>query len=126
MHGQSIRQTEDIADDILWTWLRIGTLKRETESLITAAQDQCIRTNYIKARIDKNQENSLCRMWIKRRNGNACCLSMHETCIERVQKETRLGWKTKSLAIVQEFNHAGKWYECKLESVLESDKSQLL
>ena len=45
MHGQFIRQTMDIADDMSWAWLRNGTLKRETESLITAAQDQCIRTN---------------------------------------------------------------------------------
>ena len=39
MHGQFIRQTKDIADEKSWAWLRNGTLKRETESLITAAQD---------------------------------------------------------------------------------------
>ena len=50
-----MRQTKDIANDMPWAWLRSGILKRETESLITAAQDQCIRTNYIKARIDKTQ-----------------------------------------------------------------------
>ena len=33
--------------------LRKGNLKRETESLLIAAQDNAIRTNYIKARIDK-------------------------------------------------------------------------
>ena len=32
-----------------------GDLKRETESLIVAAQDQSIRTNLVKARIDKSQ-----------------------------------------------------------------------
>ena len=31
--------------------------KRETESLIIAAQDNAIRTNHIKARIDKTQQN---------------------------------------------------------------------
>ena len=45
MHGHFIRQTKDIADDMSWAWLRSGTLKRETEPLITAEQDQCIRTN---------------------------------------------------------------------------------
>ena len=58
MHGLFIRKTKDIADDISWAWLKNGTSKRETESLITAAQDPCIRTNYIKARIDKTQENN--------------------------------------------------------------------
>ena len=129
MHGQFIRQTMDIADDISWAWLRNGTLKRETESLITAAQDQCIRTNYIKARIDKTQENSLCRM----------CGQKEETvmhiiceCTKLAQKEykqrhdlvgTAIHWE---LCQQLEFNHAYKWYEYKPESVLENEKSQLL
>ena len=37
-------------------------MKRETESLIVAAQNQSIRANLVKARIDKNQGDSLCRM----------------------------------------------------------------
>ena len=36
-------------------------LKRETESLIVAAQNQSIRTNLVKAMIDKSQGDSLCR-----------------------------------------------------------------
>ena len=34
----------------------------ETESLIVAAQNQSIRTNLVKAKTDKSQEDSLCRM----------------------------------------------------------------
>ena len=37
-------------------------LKRETESLLIAAQDNAIRTNHIKARIDKTQQCSKCRL----------------------------------------------------------------
>ena len=36
-----------------WTWLRKGILKRKIESILITAQDNTIRTNYIKARIDK-------------------------------------------------------------------------
>ena len=43
-------------------WLRKGNLKRETESLLIAAQNNTIRTNHIKARIDKMQQNSKCRL----------------------------------------------------------------
>ena len=39
-----------------------GTLKRETKSLIMAAQEQAIRTNLIKAKIDKTQQESKCRV----------------------------------------------------------------
>ena len=37
-------------------------MKRETESLIGAAQNQSIRANLVKARIDKSQGGSLCRV----------------------------------------------------------------
>ena len=37
-------------------------MKRQTESLIVAAQNQSIRANLVKAKIDKSQGNFLCRM----------------------------------------------------------------
>ena len=37
-----------------------GDLKRETESLIVAVQNQSIRINLVKAKIDKSQGDSLC------------------------------------------------------------------
>ena len=39
-----------------------GNLKRETEFLLIAAQDNAIRTNHIKARIDKTQPNNKYRL----------------------------------------------------------------
>ena len=56
------RLINDISHQKTWTWLRKGKLKRETESLLIAAQDLAIRTNHIKARIDKTQQNSKCRL----------------------------------------------------------------
>ena len=47
---------------ITWTWLRKGNFKRETESLLIVVQNNAIRTNHIKARIDKTQQNSKCRL----------------------------------------------------------------
>ena len=43
-------------------WLRKGNLKTETESLLTTAQNKAKRTNHIKARIDKMQQNSRRRL----------------------------------------------------------------
>ena len=37
-------------------------MKRETESLIVATQNQSIRTNLVKAKIDKSQKDTLCRL----------------------------------------------------------------
>jgi len=62
LYGQSARQSEDQRKDETWTWLKDEKLKRETESLIIAAQDQAIRTNYVKATIDRSQDDPKCRM----------------------------------------------------------------
>ena len=43
--GQFARQSEDQRNDETWTQLKEGKLKRETESLIVAGQDQAIRPN---------------------------------------------------------------------------------
>ena len=40
------------------TWLRNRNFKRETECLLIAAQNNAIRTNYVKAKIDAFQKNS--------------------------------------------------------------------
>ena len=45
---------------ITWNWLKNGYLKKEMEGFIMAAQDQAIRTNAIKARIDKTSSDSKC------------------------------------------------------------------
>ena len=65
LHGQLVRQTKEVGNQDRWQWLRDGTLKRETESLILAAQEQAIRTNVIKGKIDKSQEQTKCRMCSK-------------------------------------------------------------
>ena len=62
LHGQYFRQTKEVRSDQCWAWLQNGDLKRETESLIVAAQNQSIRTNLVKAKIDKSQGDSLCRV----------------------------------------------------------------
>ena len=62
LHGQLFNQIEEVAAKEKWLPLRDGSIKRETESLIMAAQEQVIRTNAIKAKIDKTQAESKCRL----------------------------------------------------------------
>ena len=52
LYGPFKRLINDISHQKTWTWLRKGNLKKETESLLVAAQDNAKRTNHIKARID--------------------------------------------------------------------------
>ena len=53
-HGQHLRQTEEFSCSKSWQWLKRGSLKRETESLLVAAQDQALPTNYRKTKIENN------------------------------------------------------------------------
>ena len=62
LYGRFKRLMNSISHDKTWTWLRKGNLKKETESLLMAAQNNAIRTNHIKARIDETQQNSKCRL----------------------------------------------------------------
>ena len=51
--GHFKRQTSNFQHKKTWTWPRKGNVKSETESLLIAAQNNSIWTNYIKTRIDK-------------------------------------------------------------------------
>ena len=62
LHGQYLRQTKEVRSDQCWAWIQNGDLKRETESLIVAVQNQSIRTNLVKVNFDKSQGDSLCRV----------------------------------------------------------------
>ena len=44
MHGIFSKSIVEFADSVLWQWLRSGYVKKNTEEIITAAQDQALRT----------------------------------------------------------------------------------
>ena len=54
--GQYLRHTKEVRSDQCWAWLQNANLKRETESLIVAAQNQSIRINLVKAKMTKARE----------------------------------------------------------------------
>ena len=58
LYGCFKRLINNISHDKAWTWLRKGNFKRETKSLLIAAQNNAIKTNQIKARIDKTQQKA--------------------------------------------------------------------
>ena len=62
LYGYFKRLINNISQEKIWMWLRKGNFKRETESLLIAAQNNAIRTNHIKVRIDKTQQNSKCTL----------------------------------------------------------------
>ena len=64
MYGQFVREMpEDIHKNLSWKWLVKSDLKVQTEATICAAQEQALKTNYTKNKVDKTLENPLCRMY---------------------------------------------------------------
>ena len=128
LYGRFKFLINNISHQKTWTWLRKGNLKRETESFQIAAQDNAIRTNYIKARIAKTQQNSKCRL----------CCDRDETinhiiseCRKLAQEYTaRHDWVGKvihkKMCRKFQFNHTNKWYMHNPAPVLENDSHELL
>ena len=68
MYGQFVREMPETKDEKeTWHWLRKADLKVETEAMLYAAQEQAIRTNCVKHKIDKTAQSPLCRMWDKKK-----------------------------------------------------------
>ena len=119
-----MRQTKEVRSDQCWTWLLNGDLKRETENLIVAARNQSIRTNLAKAKIDKSQGDSLCRLCRKVDESIDHTVSV---CSKLAQKEYKrrhdnlrkiVHWE---LARMCNFEAGDKGYEYEPESVLENE-----
>ena len=90
LHGRFKRLINNISYDK--TWPRKGNFKRETESLLMAAQNSAIRTNHIKARIDKTQQNSKCRLCGDR---DEMINHMISECSKLAQYKARHDWVGK-------------------------------
>ena len=59
--GQILQlKTREISYNMTWTWLRKGNLKREIKSLLITPQNNAIKTNQIKVKIDNTQRYSKC------------------------------------------------------------------
>ena len=86
---------------------------KETDILPIAAQNNAIRTNHIKARIDKTQQNSKCRLCGDR---DETIYHIISECSKLARKEykSRHDWVGKiihwELCKKFQFDHTNKWY----------------
>ena len=126
--GRFKRLINNISHQKTLTWLRKGNFKREIKSLLIAAQNNAIRTNHIKARIDKSQQNSKC--WLCGDRDETINLIISE-CRKLGQRNIRLdNWLGKvihwEMCKKCQFDHANKWYMYNPEPVQENNTHKLL
>ena len=129
LHGQFEVQTENLKTEESWNWLSKGDLKRETESLLMAAQEQALNTNSIKKNIYKTSDDDKCRLC-----GNAPETITHivSACKKLAQKEylrrhdkvcLNIHWQ---LCVKYGLECNEKWYQHTPSAVHENDDVKLL
>ena len=130
MHGQFFRDTDGIVDrKKSWLWLKNGDLKKGTEALIMAAQEQAIRTNYVKHHIDKSRDSPSCRMCGEK--GETVSHIICE-CSKLAQKEYKRRHDNVARIVHWEIckkydlPRAEQWYNHKPEGVTESESIKVL
>ena len=129
LYGRFKRLINNISHDKTWTWLRKRNFKREKESFLIAAQDNTVRTNHIKARIDKTPQKSKCRLYGDRDETINHIISESSKLAQREYK-TRRDWVGKvihwEMCKKFKFDHNNKWYMHNLAPVLENTTHKLL
>ena len=130
LYGRFKRLIYSISHEKTLTQLRKGNLKRETESLLLATQKKnATRTNHIKTRIDKKQQNSKCSLCGDR---DEIINLIIRKCSKLALKEyeTRHDWVGKvihwEMCKKSEFDNTNKWYMHSPVSVLENGTHNLL
>ena len=113
--------------------MKKGNLKRETERLIMAAQDQAIHANWVKANIDKVQASALCQVCCKQ---DETISYVRSECKQLAQNEYRK-WRHNKIATILHwslckqygFEHSMKYYEHfvkKENKVLENERVKII
>ena len=128
LHNQFVRQTKEVENQDRWQWLQNGTIKRETKSLIFAAQEQAIRTNAIKGKIDKSEEQTKFRVCSR---ADGTINHILRECPKLAQREykRRHDWIGKriywEICRVNAIHVKSKWFEYQPEAVIENDSCKI-
>ncbi|XP_053106345.1 uncharacterized protein LOC128325024 [Hemicordylus capensis] len=131
LHGQylhNITGKSDITKS--WQWLKNGNLKKETEVLILAAQEQALRTNAIRAKVVKSTTNSKCRL-CKEADETvdhliSCCKKIAQTDYKQRHDKVAgmIHWnickKKYKLPV------AKNWWDHTIEKVVENEDAKIL
>ena len=116
------------ADKLSVKWIKNGFLKKETEGMLFAAQEQALRTNAIKAKIDKQPVSPKCRFCGKT---SETVMHLVSGCSKLAQKQykrrhdnvaRRVHWE---LCKKHGLKCSEKWYEHTASEVMENEEVEL-
>ena len=129
MHGQLLRQTKDLSSNDTWQWLQRGELKKETEGMIMAAQDQALRKRYIQRAIDGTYISPKCR---KCNQEDETINHIASECPALAQNQYKKRHGTVARAVhwnlckKYQMPYSNKWYEHQPQPVTENKNAKLI
>ena len=129
MYGQFLRLNKDLSSNDTWQWLQRGELKKETEGMIMAAQDQALRTRYIQRAIDGTNISPKCR---KCNQKNETINHIASECPALAQNQYKKRHDTVARAVhwnlckKYQMPCSNKWYEHQPQPVTEIENAKLL
>jgi len=112
-----------------WKWLKYGWLKKETEGLLLAAQDQALPTRNYKVVIMKEQGSKKCRMCNARDKTVMHILSECEKLAQGEYKKRHDHVASiihLALCELHGFQRSKNLYDHRAESVLENENVKIL
>ena len=130
IHAQFVRKMSDKVDkDKTWQRLSKSDLQIATKALLCAAQEQAIRTNYIKHHIDKTSERPLWRLCEKKGESVQHLVSECEKLAQKEYKRQHGNLVKKvhwDLFKKNGLEHTEKWYEHVPEGAVENEEVKVL
>ena len=129
IHGQFARDIVGKDKNSTWRWMRKSDLKGCTKALICSAQEQSMRTNYIKYNIDKTGKSPFCRMCGTRSESISHIVS---ECGKLAQKDYKRRHNSVGRYMHWQFceklgfNRARLWYEYEPENVVQNKNFKIL
>ncbi|XP_053149009.1 uncharacterized protein LOC128343627 isoform X2 [Hemicordylus capensis] len=130
LHGQYLHNISGKSDITkTWQWLKNGNLKKETEGLILAAQEQALRTNAIRAKVEKSTTNSKCRL-CKEANETvdhliSCCKKIAQTDYKQ-RHDKVAGMMHWNICKKYKLPVAKNWWDHQIEKVEENEDVKIL
>ncbi|XP_068222045.1 uncharacterized protein [Palaemon carinicauda] len=131
--GQHLETSEDKWLKSAWEEglikLLRGELKKETEGIITAAQDQALRTRYVQRTIDRNNISPTCKKCNTKKEtinhiASECPVLAQNQYKKRQDSVAKaLYW---NLCKKHQLPCSSKWYEHQPEGVIENDQAKIL
>ena len=112
-----------------WYWLRKADLKVEIEAMLCAAQEQAIRTNYVKQKIDKTARSPFCKMCDKKSEAVSPIVSECETLPENEYNRRQDNVPRivhQKLCMKFNLKESEKWYEHAPEDFVENEEVKML